>query len=101
MLPQVDKLYLIFKKHTINELSSAFDIIDFSNPNEAIRLFFWNAQKTIVLYPNATFNATPVMGISKAAQNNWNPPPKVNIERATAICLQKKKFKKQIVAIWV
>ena len=53
-------------------------------------LFFWNAQKTIFLYPNATFNTTPVTGISKAAQNNWNPPSKVNIERPTAICLQKK-----------
>ena len=32
--------------------------------------FFEIPKKNIFLYPNATFNATPVMGISKAAQNN-------------------------------
>ena len=48
-------------------------------------IIFLNAQKTIFLYPNATFNGTPVMGISKAAKNNWTASPKVNIEQATAI----------------
>ena len=33
------------------------------------------------VYPNATFNGTPVTGISKAAQNNWNHPSKINIDR--------------------
>ena len=43
-------------------------------------IIFLNAQKTIFLYPNATFNGTPIMGISKAAQNNLTHPSKVNIE---------------------
>ena len=51
--------------------------------------FFETPKKTIFLYPNATSNGTPVMGISKAVQNNWTHPPKVNIEQATAICLKK------------
>ena len=41
------------------------------------------------LYPNVTFNGTPVMGISKAAQNNWNHPSKVNIGSARALFLNK------------
>merc|ERR1712059_92430 len=49
--------------------------------------YFFETPKKKFLYPNATSNGTPVTGISKAAQNNWNPPSKVNIERATAICL--------------
>ena len=51
-------------------------------------LFFWNAQKSIVSNPKATFNGTTVTGRSKAAKNNCNPPSKVNIEQATAICLK-------------
>ena len=51
--------------------------------------YFLKCQKNNFLYPNATFNGTPVMGISKAAQNNWTHPSKVNIKWATAICLKK------------
>merc|ERR1712059_96098 len=39
--------------------------------------------------PNATFNGTTVMGRSKAAKTIEPPSSKVNIELATAICLQK------------
>ena len=56
--------------------------------------FYWNAQKFNFSNPNATYNGTTVMGRSKAAQNNWNPPSKVNIERATAIGLKKIVFLK-------
>ena len=38
-------------------------------------------------YPNATYNGITVTGISKAVQHNLTHPPKVNIERATAVCL--------------
>ena len=54
-----------------------------------IMIIFWNAQKSNVSNPNATFHGTTVMGRSKAAQNNWNPPSKVNIEWATDMCLKK------------
>ena len=52
-------------------------------------IIFLKRQKTIFLYPNATSNGTHVMGISKGVHNNWTHPPKVNIERATAISLKK------------
>ena len=53
--------------------------------------YFFKHPKNDFLYPNATFNATPVTAISKAVQNNLTHPPKVNIERATAISLKKQK----------
>ena len=55
-------------------------------------LFFWNAQKSFFSNPNATFNGTTANIGSKAAQNNWTPQSKLNIERATAICLKKSIF---------
>ena len=64
-------------------------------------LFFETQKKHLFLYSNENFNGTPVTGISKAVQNNWTCPPKVNIERGTAICLKKNLKKKQIVAFWV
>ena len=38
-----------------------------------IMIIFLNAQKSIFSNPNANFNYTTIMGISKAAQNNWTP----------------------------
>ena len=69
-------------------------IITLVYPSEFFQYFFLNAPKTNFSNPDATFNGTTVMGRSKAVQNNWNPPSKVNIERATAICLKKSFFLK-------
>ena len=65
-----------------------------------VHYYFLKHSKSNLLHPNATFNGIPVMGISKAAQNNWTHPSKVNIEQATAICL-KKKFVKNLENIFV
>ena len=64
-------------------------IIMMSHLGDTCMIIFLKHPKNIFLYPNATFNGTPVTGISKAVQNNWTHPPKVNIEQATAICLKK------------
>ena len=39
-------------------------------------------------HPNATVNGTTVKIGSKAAQNNWSPPPTVNIGSASSIFLK-------------
>merc|ERR1712059_153777 len=41
--------------------------------SECFSIIFLKCPKTIFLYPNASFNGTLVMGISKAAQQ-LNPP---------------------------
>ena len=49
---------------------------------------FLNTQKSIFSNPIANANGTTAKIRSKVAQNNLNPPSKVNIEQPTAICLK-------------
>ena len=52
-------------------------------------IIFLKCPKIILSNTKATFNGTTVTSISKAAQNNWNPPSKVNIGSDRAIFLKK------------